>query len=388
MLKISQAPAPCTYPNGQGSTSARRGGALCAGIGPNVCFSLLAVASNMAGRAEIEGQVVAAWNRDWDLGDITAEGADPSALRTKILGRLRRAARADYAVWLTVHGVDDGLYYSPLLSEGDSQASRMWRDVAGQPAAEPIRQGVRNPRAEERRGFVSLAERARWAGCDDPADYSACRKFYLPHGVGDEARMLVFAGRRFVGWIGVFRWQDRAGFEQGDLRAINRSVDWVKCGLTAADCLQSACADPRSVYLVVTPAGRIAHASEHAADWLTQQRRADLGDYVRQVHRGEADPIVVFEGMEVRLSRMDGHGGRLHYMVHLIPAAVPTAAPTSLLTPAQRVVAEYAVAGATVDEMARALKRSRSTIKYHLKNIYETFGIGSRVELATVLSEP
>lgn len=55
------------------------------------------------------------------------------------------------------------------------------------------------------------------------------------------------------------------------------------------------------------------------------------------------------------------------------------------LTPMQSVVAEYAVAGSTVDEIADAMDRSPHTVKTHLRNIYDRLGINSRVELATRL---
>jgi DNA-binding CsgD family transcriptional regulator len=57
------------------------------------------------------------------------------------------------------------------------------------------------------------------------------------------------------------------------------------------------------------------------------------------------------------------------------------------LSDRQIAVAEYAAAGATVDEIARALGISSHTVKTHLKTVYERLGVASRVELAEVLSQ-
>ena len=60
----------------------------------------------------------------------------------------------------------------------------------------------------------------------------------------------------------------------------------------------------------------------------------------------------------------------------------------ALLSPRQRQICDYAAAGATVEEIARALGRSANTIKHHLKLAYETLGVSSRLELSAALVAP
>jgi DNA-binding NarL/FixJ family response regulator len=52
------------------------------------------------------------------------------------------------------------------------------------------------------------------------------------------------------------------------------------------------------------------------------------------------------------------------------------------ITPRQREVAEFAAVGATVGEIAAQLGISLNTVRTHLKGVYRTLGVASRVELA------
>lgn len=58
---------------------------------------------------------------------------------------------------------------------------------------------------------------------------------------------------------------------------------------------------------------------------------------------------------------------------------------TRHLTKRQARVAQLAVTGATVEDMARMLSVSPNTVRFHLKAIYRVLGVGSRVELFEAL---
>ena len=62
-------------------------------------------------------------------------------------------------------------------------------------------------------------------------------------------------------------------------------------------------------------------------------------------------------------------------MVSTEHASQPHLDPRAELTPTQRTVADFAVAGATNKEIADHLDLSGETIKSHLKNIYEHLGV-------------
>lgn len=74
------------------------------------------------------------------------------------------------------------------------------------------------------------------------------------------------------------------------------------------------------------------------------------------------------------------------FLIVLCPDAEDRDA-ASRLTPTQRIVAEHAVTGATVEEISEKMDRSPHTIKTHLRNIYDRLGISSRVELLIHLGE-
>ena len=70
---------------------------------------------------------------------------------------------------------------------------------------------------------------------------------------------------------------------------------------------------------------------------------------------------------------------------------MPTATdfvPTVLcrLTPAEQVVSKLIVEGASNPEIAGYLGISRHTVESHLKHIFVKLGIGSRVQLAVLLT--
>jgi DNA-binding CsgD family transcriptional regulator len=56
------------------------------------------------------------------------------------------------------------------------------------------------------------------------------------------------------------------------------------------------------------------------------------------------------------------------------------------LSPRQREIAEYAAAGATAREIAATLGISPHTVRQHLKDVYRTLGVSSRVELVRAIS--
>lgn len=72
------------------------------------------------------------------------------------------------------------------------------------------------------------------------------------------------------------------------------------------------------------------------------------------------------------------------FLVHRHGAEWLAESPLSRLSPHQLKVAEYAAAGATVHEIARAMERSNETVKSHLREVYRRLHVGNRVELAEI----
>jgi len=88
-----------------------------------------------------------------------------------------------------------------------------------------------------------------------------------------------------------------------------------------------------------------------------------------------AGPRVLF------VQPLAGPAGQV-WLVEQIPAERPPRSPLNQLSPTQQEVAEYAAAGATVAEIARALGRSTETVRTHMRRVYQRLDVGSRVELA------
>ncbi len=73
------------------------------------------------------------------------------------------------------------------------------------------------------------------------------------------------------------------------------------------------------------------------------------------------------------------------WLVRLGRAEWVQIAPDAPLTPTQRTIAEYAIVGATVEEIARTMQAGRETVRTHMKEIYRRLEVANRVELARAL---
>ncbi|MCK6549543.1 LuxR C-terminal-related transcriptional regulator [Myxococcota bacterium] len=85
---------------------------------------------------------------------------------------------------------------------------------------------------------------------------------------------------------------------------------------------------------------------------------------------------------EMHLARLEGASGQ-RFAVVIVESDAKI--DPSALTPAQQHVASFAIAGATVPEIARHLGRSRETVRTHLREIYRRLEVSNRVELARAL---
>ncbi|MCA9548625.1 MAG: hypothetical protein KC933_01235 [Myxococcales bacterium] len=109
-----------------------------------------------------------------------------------------------------------------------------------------------------------------------------------------------------------------------------------------------------------------------------------LARLVREVVRpGRGPALVLHQHLVLRARPMVGP--RAMWLLELDRVAPVRVAADALLTPTQRVVAEYAAAGATVQEIARSVESAPDTVRTHLKEVYRRLEVASRVELARAL---
>lgn len=140
---------------------------------------------------------------------------------------------------------------------------------------------------------------------------------------------------------------------------------------------------------VLDQAGAVASAGPDAEEWLQQPgalervREIALDSNVRgpSVWWARLPPVHL---RCVPLANSDGD----QTLVTVVPPRRELVEALEILTPTQKIVAEYAGAGATVAEIARAIDRKPETVRTHVREIYRRLSICTRMELQWLLRRP
>lgn len=200
-----------------------------------------------------------------------------------------------------------------------------------------------------------------------------------PFGVTSALAMNVARGGVFVGSISVFRRGERP-FDDGELQAANRIARRIRRHLEAADAREARAGRTTGAH-VFSPDGDLRFSTwGEVADEALQGAMAQA---VEQFVAGTGRSDLVVSGQLLSMDRMDGDEGPAVLVTTQAVAPMVVADPM-LLSPLKRRIVGYAIQGATVPEIARAIGRSPETVRSHLKRIYEQLGVGSRVELAEI----
>jgi len=309
----------------------------------------------------------------------TVETSDPTALRAHVLDILARLVGAD-VVALVGYDLHAGelRYTSPLTTRADL-TTQLTGTLDGKRAMWNIAQHLRPTPAEHNR-FVAHTQVPTFP---PPPDHPLHRYVYRPLGTAGFMRALCFDGPRFVGYL-MPSFADAERVTRDDVERLNRLVPEVVTVLTRADRIEREALDT-ATHFVVSADGHIAFTTRQGESWLTPSRRARIGELVRRADRTPLfETAHVIDGARATLLRL--HGASVVYLVTLVARTAPELAPDHLLTPRQREVAEYAVAGATVREIAESLATSPETVRQHLKEVYRRLGVASRLELAQRLA--
>ncbi|MCK6547821.1 LuxR C-terminal-related transcriptional regulator [Myxococcota bacterium] len=239
------------------------------------------------------------------------------------------------------------------------------------------------PRPIERQTFVeSRALRPH----QDLEATQLYRELFEPHGITDEARLLVYHGRQFVGAVSALRIDGQPRFGLADRRRLAPLAKVASKLLVTADVLEREALPDGPAYLWTTPRGAIEYASAGGHAWLARSSFADaLAQAVREVDRSEdAVASALLARADAHIVRLDGDGA-IRYLVSLRPVEPVSISALAQLSPAQRAIARHAASGASIPEIARALDRSANTVHSQLRQIYRRLDVSSRVELARVL---
>ncbi|MCA9575955.1 MAG: LuxR C-terminal-related transcriptional regulator [Polyangiales bacterium] len=200
----------------------------------------------------------------------------------------------------------------------------------------------------------------------------------------DQARVLLYDGRHFLGYATLVRGDDRP-FTAAELGALNRDVlPALHARLQVLEAVRSDMSGAGSVVLC-RPSGQVEHANEEGAAWLRRGRARRLVEVVRGAARSaDAHSRWLVDDAEAVVTRLAGVG-ETRYLVALHGTRTFTRSPFADLSPRQIEVARYAALGATAKEIAAETGISAHTVRQHLKAVYEVLGVGSRVELVGAL---
>lgn len=202
--------------------------------------------------------------------------------------------------------------------------------------------------------------------------------------VSDQVRMMVYHQGRHVAWIGALRYWDDPEFDRATVRRLRTIAPAIADALIHADAIARAASPEAGCDLVLTPEGDVELASSAAATLVAhRERRAMLRQWARTADSG-GEPPTVLAGHNVRWARLAGRGS-VRYLLHVEPARPVTLHEAHVLSRTQRTVARYAAAGAHVREIAEALDLSTSTVRTHLRLVYQSLDVANRAELARAL---
>ena len=308
----------------------------------------------------------------------TLESRDPTELRRRALEAIVAFAGADFGLFFRYDASGGELHYAANLGT-TAESHRVFGELAGSPMLVPMTSHLRPPPAQVNR-FVDVT---RLGLLPLPPHHPLHQTVYGPLGVVGSQRALCFDGRRFLGYV-TAQFDAAGRFTPSDTAALNALMPPLQALLVEADRLErEALASP--IHLVVRPSGQLAFATPAAERWLTPARRERLADIVRRADAAPSfSPVQDVVGARATCVRM--HGAETVYLVSLEAIVAPELAPDNLLSPRQREIAEYAVAGATAAEIGQTLGLSAETVRAHLKEIYRRLDVATRVELARALA--
>ena len=312
-----------------------------------------------------------------------SEGSAPDDLRIRCAELCAMATQSQIAAWYTF-GLVDGEALPidwKVTGGGEPVLSRQLHERLGWPSGDP-----RIPPSKWLGRFVPMS-----ALLPDPRELDALRgspvytRCWEPFGLHDQLRAMVYHRGVLVGWIGALRGRSEPAFSRTDLTRLRALSEPVTTALVHAHALAQAAHAEESCDLVLAPNGRVELASTAAKRLLEHPDRAALlSTWARAADRGEPPPPV-FAGHRVRWVRLTGSSGS-RFLLHLDPIAPLRLHPAFELSATQRKIAELAALGMTVAEIAESIGAATSTVKTHLRVVYERLRVSNRAELTRALS--
>lgn len=321
--------------------------------------------------------------------DDPSSDLDAPAIRRRLLDAMCAVVDASCAFTHETVQIGRRLYFADVLPVGADDFCEATQRLEGRSVFEFVRRVDARP-DEAWPGDLHPIERFAVVDRSDVRPLGAWPMYWQPARLRSTLGMTVVHDGVLYGGLACARRLGESPFGRAELAAI-RGIEAALARWFVAACRRAAggCNAPGSQsFVVFDPDGRPLSTSHGAAAWIRSAPVIDrLGRLAAALSASAVHRAVHFvHRAPVRFERLDGPAARVLAIVeeggHHRPGA------REKLTDAQRKVADLAVAGATVKEIAADLGRSPETVRDHLKAIYERLGIGSRVELGRMLDPP
>ncbi len=212
-------------------------------------------------------------------------------------------------------------------------------------------------------------------------------EFWRPHLIKAALGMTALHSGRILGWIGAYRHDDEADFTAADKAALQAYSEIVTSRLALASQRASALFPDLESFAVFSGRGTLQHLTAAMDRWCSDGTNIELlTAAVRRFADEDRPEGRAFIGRgRVNLHRLAAEDSEDQILVKVIEGVHPQTPVGVRLTPALRKVADLAVLGTTVPEIARSLDKSPNTVRVQLKDIYQRLGLASRIELVQLM---
>lgn len=309
----------------------------------------------------------------------TLDSNRPRDIRERALGVIKPLISAESSLFFRYDLRRGECHHASMLSDSETIRQTLIASVDGKPSISSDFWSPFAPRAAAVNRFVPISQSPLPA-----PDHPVARLLYTPLATRDHTRALIYDGRRFIGWFG-FMHSASCVFGRHAFERLKAVTPPLIAALVAADRLERGELDP-APHFVCDANGSIEFATPSGERWINQGERRDLiAKLVRMADRAQTFeshyPIDRADLSVVRLV-----GSRSAYLLSLAATEAPELSAETVLTSRQRAIVDYAVVGATNNEIAAALNVSVETVRDHMKEIYRRLNVASRLELARALS--
>jgi len=310
----------------------------------------------------------------------------PSRARRNVVEILRDAADADVGVFCKFGIGEDRRYYTSIAAVGTNGEPPDGPTATTPLPMERLGCDPGDPPREADGQFAARRVGSGTTGAGRPRCSPPVGPFELEE-VRHEASALLYEGSRFLGWLAVYR-RDGSPFDDEVVEELNGLLETAVEVLSEAQHQERNRLGERPARLLIQPEnGEVRSTTPSGAEWASDGRMRALIAGIESLEDDATFPVQFnVDGFSVELDELTG-SGTVRYLATVTYPDRPTRSVDAVLTPRQREVVGYAVAGATNREIAETLGISADTVSDHLSESYRRLGVANRVELARKVAD-